>query len=565
MIELPVNPLGSLPPGWPMILGCILVPLLRGSWRQAYLLILPTLGFLQLLQIPDGSSLAIEFAPYTLDLIRVDALSRAFGLVFYFAAIVSTIFAMKVDDATQGASALLYAGSAIAAVFAGDLLTLFICWELTAISSVFLIWANGNVDTGMRYLVIQVASGVLLLAGTILYFADTGSLDFQQMDLSGLAAWLIFLAFGIKAAFPLLHNWLQDAYPKATPTGAVYLSAFTTKLAIYALARGFAGTEVLIPIGTVMAVFPLVYAAIEDDLRKVLAYALNNQLGFMVVGIGIGTELSLNGTVAHVFAHVAYKSLLFMCMGAVLFRTGTARASELGGLHRSMPWTAGFCIVAAASISMPLTGGFVAKSMILSAAAIEHHTAVYLALTGAAAGVFCFTGIRIPYLVFFSRDRGIRVQEAPLNMRVAMSVMAAVCIGIGVFPGVVYALLPFPVDYVPYTVSHVVATLQLLLFSVLAYFVFLRTGFLPATVRGTLLDSDWVYRRALPELGRYASNVVVGPFQRLVARVDLRRRRALWRLEHLLRPLGRLGEPWPTGATALWAAILLFGTLLLSY
>ncbi|MDZ7736906.1 MAG: proton-conducting transporter membrane subunit, partial [Gammaproteobacteria bacterium] len=90
--------------------------------------------------------------------------------------------------------------------------------------------------------------------------------------------------FGIKAAFPFLHNWLQDAYPAASPSGTVVLSAFTTKLAIYALARGYAGTEILIPIGALMTAFPIFYAVIENDLRRVLAYSLNNQLGFMVVG-----------------------------------------------------------------------------------------------------------------------------------------------------------------------------------------------------------------------------------------------------------------------------------------
>jgi len=284
----------------------------------------------------------------------------------------------------QQSATLAYAGSAIGGVFAGDLLTLFLYWELTAVTSVFLIWARrteGAFHTGIRYLLIQVLSGVLLLMGLLLVYRDSGSIAFTAMTLGSLGTWCIFLAFGIKCAFPLLHNWLQDSYPAATVTGTVILSAFTTKMAVYALARGFPGTEILIYIGAVMTLFPIFFAEIENDLRKVLAYSLNNQLGFMVVGVGVGTPLALNGTAAHAFCHILYKSLLFMSVGAVLYRTGTSKASELGGLYRTMPKTAIFCLIGAASISaVPLFSGFVSKSLILSAAGKEGYWLVWVAL-----------------------------------------------------------------------------------------------------------------------------------------------------------------------------------------
>jgi multicomponent Na+:H+ antiporter subunit D len=234
-------------------------------------------------------------------------------------------------------------------VFAGDLLTLFVYWELTAISSVFLVWARRterSYRAGMRYLVIQVASGVLLLAGVALRAHETGSLAFVAFGpLDDPGTLLIFVAFGIKAAFPFLHNWLQDAYPEATVTGTVWLGSFTTKLAIYALARGFPGEDLLIPIGAAMAAFPIFFAVIENDLRRVLAYSMINQIGFMVCGIGVGTALALNGAVSHAFNDVIFKGLLFMSMGAVLYRTGKMNGSDLGGLYKSMPWTTGFCII----------------------------------------------------------------------------------------------------------------------------------------------------------------------------------------------------------------------------
>lgn len=558
-----------LPPGWIMILGAFLVPFLRGPVRQAYMLLLPALGLVQLFALPLGSSLVYEFMGYELELMRVDALSRAFGLVFYIAALLSVIYAMKVEDALEGASAQIYAGSAIAAVFAGDLITLFVCWELTAISSVFLIWASRTEAasrSGLRYLIIQVGSGVLLLAGAIIHYAESGSLAFDHLGLGSLGTSLIFVAFGIKAAFPLLHNWLQDAYPNATLTGTVFLSAFTTKLAIYALARGFSGTEILIPIGVAMTVFPVFNAVIENDLRKVLAYSLNHHLGFMVVGVGIGTELALNGTVAHAFAHVIYKGLLFMSMGAVLYRVGTIKGSELGGLYKSMPLTTCFCIVGAASVSaFPLTSGFVTKSMILTAAADGHYTIALLFLLFASAGVVCHSGIKIPFFAFFAHDRGLRVKEAPLNMLLAMAAAATLCLAIGIFPEVLYGLLPYPVDYAPYTTSHVVSVLQLLLFSALAFTFLMKTGLYPPELRSTVLDFDWVYRRLLPRIGDGLGAGYTMVLDSGMAKFHAGRRALLSRVARIYQPFGTLGEPWPTGATTLWAAIMLLTYLVLYY
>jgi multicomponent Na+:H+ antiporter subunit D len=406
----------------------------------------------------------------------------------------------------ERAAAQVYAGSAVAAVFCGDLVTLFVFFELSAVSSVFLIWARGTeraYAAGMRYLIVQVTAGVVLLAGVIVHLAGTGSIAFDHLGLETPGGVLILLGFGIKSAFPLLHNWLQDAYPEATVSGTVVLSAFTTKLAIYALARSYAGTEMLIWVGAAMTAFPIFYAVIENDLRRVLAYSLNNQLGFMVVGVGIGTELALNGTAAHAFSHILYKALLFMSMGAVLFRTGTCKGSELGGLYKTMPWTAGFCMVGAASISaFPLFSGFVSKSMIMTAAAGEGHFVVWLVLLFASAGVFHHSGIKIPYFAFFAHDSGRRPAEAPKPMLLAMGLTALLCIGIGVWPEPLYAILPFPVDYVPYTAAHVITQLQLLLFSALAFTVLMLTGLYPPELRSVNLDADWLYRRAAPAFFR---------------------------------------------------------------
>ncbi len=493
-----------LPPGAILILGGLLLPLVPGRARAAAMFALPVLSFLHLLGLPAETLVQFTFFDYTLSPVRVDRLSFLFGVIFHLAAFLGVIYSLHVADRVQQTAALTYAGSAIAGAFAGDLITLFVFWEFTTVASVFLIWSRRTPQAfraGMRYLIVQVGSGVLLLAGILLYLRGTGSLDFGHIGLESAGGLPILLAFGIKAAFPFLHNWLQDAYPEATVTGTVFLSAFTTKLAIYALARGFAGTEILIYIGAAMTVFPVFFAVIENDLRRVLAYSLNNQLGFMVCGIGIGTELALNGTVSHAFAHILYKALLFMSMGAILQQVGTVKASELGGLYKSMPWSTTFCIIGALSISaFPLFSGFVTKSMVMTAAGEGHYAITSIALLFASAGVLHHSGIRIPFHGFFGPDRGLKVKEAPVNMLIAMGATAALCIGIGVFPGLLYNILPFPVDYHPYTAPHVITQAQLLFFALLAFAILKRMDLEPHDLPSVIVDFDWVYRKFLPRL-----------------------------------------------------------------
>lgn len=562
--------LDQIPTAFLFFAAALVVPFLpAGRMRSSWLLIVPVIAALQVWGLELDSHTQTDFFGFDLDLMRVDKLSRIFGLIFCLAAFLGNLYAWHLRDTVQQAAALLYAGAAIGAVFAGDLISLFFYWEGTAIASVFLIWARrteGAFNTGMRYLIIQIGSGVILLAGVALYYRETGSISFELMTLKSPATWLIFIAFGIKAAFPLLHNWLQDSYPAATVTGTVILSAFTTKLAIYALARGFAGTEILIYIGVIMTLFPIFFAEIENDLRRVLAYSLNNQLGFMVVGIGIGTEMAINGTASHAFAHILYKSLLFMAVGSVLFRTGTSKASELGGLYRTMPLTMIFCLVGAASISaFPLFSGFVTKSLILDEAASAGRYVVWAGLIFASAGVLSHSGIKIPFFMFFAHDSGKRPAEAPTHMLLAMGITAFLCIAIGVFPAPLYALLPYAVDFTPYTASHVVGQLQLLLFALLAFGILMRTGIHPPEIRAVNIDTDWTYRWLLPRMIRKVALVVTALWN---AKLGFWQRRLNGVIAGFYRshgPEGRMARTWPTGSMVIWIAVLLSATLIINF
>ena len=559
--------LTMLPPGALMMIvaaGLVLVP----HHARQVVMLLAIAGSAFSLTAGAGQHLTVALLGFEMMLYRADHLSLPFAIVFHIAAALNVFYGWHEKRATDHVAGLAYAGAAIAALHAGDLITLFIWWEATAITSVFLILASGTQrarHAAMRYLIIQVASGVLLLAGAAMRFSETGSLAFAAMTLGSTASWLIFIAFGIKAAFPLLNGWLQDAYPEATVVGTVVLSAFTTKLAIYALARGFAGTELLIVIGCLMTAFPVFFAVIENDMRRVLAYSLNNQLGFMVVAIGIGTDLAINGAVAHAFAHIIYKGLLFMSMGAVLYRVGTVKASELGGLYKSMPLTMVFCIIGAMSISaFPLFSGFAAKSLIMSALGYKGLIAAYLVLLAASAGVLHHSGIKIPYFAFFGHDGGHKVKEAPFGMLVAMAGASALCIGIGSFPTIFYQILPYSIDYNPYDASHVLGQMELLIFSILAFTFLMRFGFYPPELKSTVLNTDWLYRRVAVWFGRPILLAVM-TFWNSAMRAIAGYRDAIWQAVERLAHAPITGPTVPGRAvmvqTVLLATLLAIGYL----
>ena len=493
--------ISSFPPGLIMIIGALLIPFLPHIIRQIYMMVLIlvsayalTLGF--------GIHSKIEIMDIQFIIFQSDALTLPFAIIFHIAAILNVIYGAHEKHWNQHVAIMSYSGAAIAAVHAGDLLTLFVWWEATAFTSVFLILASKtqrSYKSAFRYILIQVGSGMFLLAGAILLMSETGNAEFKNFDINSLYGQLIFIAFGIKAAFPLLNGWLQDSYPEASEIGTVALSTFTTKLAIFCFAKSFAGTEILIIIGAIMTFYPIFFAVIENDLRRVLTYSLNNQLGFMIVAIGIGTELAINGAVAHAFAHILYKGLLFMGMGAVLYRVGTCKASELGGLFKFMPITAICTIIGAISISaFPLFSGFVAKSLIMSALGKEGLVFVYFMLLFASAGVLHHSGIKIPFFAFFAHESSIKTKEAPINMIIAMIIASALCILIGVFPSYFYAILPHQIQYQPYDFSHVVGQLQLLTFAAFAFICLWHFKIYPPELNSTVLNSDWIYRKMIP-------------------------------------------------------------------
>ena len=488
-----------LHPGLVLIIGAMLMVLCAPRFRTWFQLGLPLAALFLVWQVPDGVVLQLGFLDQSLTPIRSDALSRLFATIFALMAAVGGLYALSQRSRLEIAAAYGYAGSAIGVCFAGDLLTLFVFWELMAIGSSLVLWSTATTASGraaQRYILIHIFGGVLLFAGIAGHVQAGAGLEFSAMRADNLPNLLILAGMLVNAGAPPFSAWLPDAYPEASWSGTVFLSAFTTKTAVYTLIRGFPGNDILIWIGLFMVFYGIVYALLENDMRRILAYSIVNQVGFMVAGIGIGSEMALNGAAAHAFTHIIYKALLLMSAGAVLVQTGRSKCSELGGLFHSMPLTTVCaCIGALAISSFPLTSGFVSKSMVTQAAADGHLVWVWLLMTAASAGVFLHAGIKFPWFVFFQKDSGLRPAEPAISMRLAMLILSALCIGMGIWPELLYQLLPFEVNYVPYTAGHVIAQLQLLLFSGLAFFVLL--GYLKRTPTITL-DTDWFWRKALP-------------------------------------------------------------------
>ena len=482
-----------------LIFGGLLLPLFRGIIQKAFSLVIPMLVIFFMSQMESGTYGEIDFAGIPLVMFKVDKLSMVFGWVFAIMSLIGNLYSLHIDQTGQRVAAFLYMGSAFMVVFAGDWFTLLVGWEIMAFSSAYLIFATKEdpaIKAGFRYLLVHVAGGVLLFGGIVIHGLETGSYLFGPISGAqegGLAYSLIMLSFLINAAVPPLNAWLTDAYPESTVTGAVFLSAFTTKTAVYVLIRAYPGAEVLIGLGVFMALYGVVFAVLENDCRRLLGYHIISQVGYMVTGVGIGTEMALNGASSHAFAHILYKGLLFMGAGAVIHMTGKRKLTELGGLYRTMPWTVALYMIGAFAISaFPFFSGFVSKSMVIAAAAGDHHATAALLLMVASSGTFLHTGLKLPYYMFFGKDSGLRPKEPPINMIFAMGIAAFFCVAIGVFPSVLYAMLPYAVDFKPYTGVHITESLGILMFTLLAFVLFLKYLDPENTIS---LDTDWFYRR----------------------------------------------------------------------
>lgn len=502
-------------PAIPLLLAALAMPLLGANGRRVAALLGPALALVFLAVLPEGASWTLPLLGETLEPLRVGKLGRVFALAFAGYGLIASVYAWTETDAARKGFQMALCAGGVGVALAGDWISLFLFWELLTVCSLFIIWqgrdraaggaGNAALGAGLRYLLLHLGGGVCLLAGLLLQWRATGSLAVEAVALSGAGPWLLAIGLLTNAAAPPLHAWLPDAYPRATVFGSVFLSAFTTKAAVCVLARVLPGAEPLTWIGAGMTLYGVTFAVMENDMRRLLAYHIMSQVGYMVCAVGIGSTLALNGSAAHAFAHIFYKGLLMMSAGAVVHAVGTGRLSELGGLARALRPVLVLMLIGAFSISgVPPLNGFVSKALAVSAAGYEHRPVVELILLAASVGTFLSVGLKMPWLAFGPRADGKAAaarRPVPRSMLLAMGLAAAACVATGVFPGLLYSLLPYPMKYAPYTADHVVSSLQLLLATALVFL--LLRGLLVAKSMRTL-DVDTLYREPLARLVRGA-------------------------------------------------------------
>ncbi len=487
-----------------MMIGALILPFVKGPFRKPYLFLVPLLSLAAVLanSASPGTYGIYQFMDWQLVFGRVDRLSSVFAFIMALMAVIGTLYGLHVDKATEHMAAWFYVAGSLGTIYCGDCLTLFFFWEMMAFSSVFLIWfrrRKQSLACGYRYLLVHTVGGVILLFGIMLRYQATGDLSFTLLDVQHpeLYTWLMMIGLGLNAAVVPMHSWLPDAYSEASFNGAVFMCAFTTKTAVYTLARACAGMDILVLLGVAMALYGVIYAVMENDIRKLLAWSIVSQVGYMVAGVGIGTQMAINGATAHAVVHILYKSLLFMGTGSVLYMTGKTKFTELGGLYKKMPATFVFTVVGCLSISAaPLFAAYVYKAMIITAGFETHlNWAAWLLMFGAT-GTFMYNGLKLPYFLFFgknncSEETWQKADDPTWNMMLAMGAGAMLCILVGTFPGYLYSLLPYPVEYNPYTLYHLAETLQVMGFAALAFF-WLKRYLEP--VDKICLDMDWFYR-----------------------------------------------------------------------
>ncbi len=492
----------NLHPGMILILTGLLCFVLPERVRSVTAAAGSAAALAAVLLLGDDPSLTYEVTQgLTLQLLHADRLSFLFGLIFCVIAVIAAIYSRGEESRWEKGASLIYAGSSLGVIFAGDWISLICFWEAMAVSSWIVVWSGKTrsaVRASYRYLVMHLAGGNLLLAGGALLCIHRG-IQLELLTGSGGAAfWLILAGVCINAGVPPLHTWIPDAYPESTVSGTVFLGSYTTKTAVYILIRLFAGTEELVMLGAVMAVFGACMALIENDLRRLLSYHIVSQIGMMVAALGTGSAVGMDGAALHSAFNILYKGVLLMAAGAVIRATGKRKITELGGLGKKMPVTAICFLIASLSIAgVPFLNGFVSKALIMES--LHHYQAAYWLVMLAGVGTWLSITMKINYFVFWGKKyagNSTVCEGVPLSMNVAMAAAALLCVATGIFADFSYGFTPNGTIGHPFTSAHILEYVGLFVGATVPFVLFLPKM---APHDRITLDFDWFYRRWLAE------------------------------------------------------------------
>lgn len=521
----------------------------------------------------DGQHLPVKLFGFDAVLLNVDPFSTLMGIIFAFIGAIAVLYSWASDaPPIQTAFALGYVGTSLGAVFGGDWLTLIFFWELMAVTSTLLVWHYGGraVRAGFRYALMHGIGGTLLLGAVVWHYAAVGSFLFTAADggLAGsIAPVLAAVGIGVNVGFIGLHAWLPDTYPRPHIAASVFLCVYTTKTGVYGMYRAFPDGQLAIAyMGGLMAVFGAGMALLQSDMRRLLSYHIQSQVGYMIAGVGIGGALATGGAFGHVFNHILYKSLLFMTVGVIIYRTNEESLKKVGGLGRKMPITAITFTIAALSISgFPGFNGFVSKGMIVGAAHKKHLDVLWYLLLAGGVGTF-LSFIKLGYSAFVEGEYDGPVKDANRGQSAAMVLVAGLCVLYGLVPSALFTILPTEgFEYTTYTPGHVGETLVLGAIAVVG-FVFLKT---PLKRVGRVPDIDRLYN----PLTLYGTRGVVVGVTELYAVVDrvvvVLTRASIDVVENPGRAVGRLAGrdhvqlSASIGTSVLLVTLVLVGTIAL--
>jgi len=414
---------------------------------------------LMLFEILKGNTIHSAFLPQmaTFGLrLQVDCLSIVMALVgflLWLAVSIYSISYIKTDLARYYSLLLIVLGAVQGTVLAKDLISFYVFLEITAVATYFLIIHKRSVDVlqaGYKYILMILIGAFFIFSSIILVYVDTGSYEVIVVTKSGgfIAAVLFLLGCFVKAGVVPLHTWLPDAHPAAPSPVSAFLSGMMIKIGAYGIIRfifpilnfdlpatnfGEILSSLIISIGVASMLIGVLLALLQTDVKRLLAYHSISQMGYILLGIGLGTKLGLAGGLYHLVNHAMFKGLLFLCMGAVIYSTGTRKLDNLGGLWKRMPITTSTCIIAALAISgIPPFNGFASKTVLAEAVANYNFVLKFVMMVTAALTFASFLKL-ISYTFFGKLQKQlITVKEVPLLMQLPMIVLAILCVLLGI-------------------------------------------------------------------------------------------------------------------------------------
>lgn len=389
-----------------------------------------------------GYSLQLDFLKFTLIPFRVDSISKITGLVFAVGGLATVIYSINICSRNNLRLIFLFIGSALTVVFSGDLFTLYVFWELMTISSSFIILMASDLTkkTGYYYFLMQVAGGLNLLWGIFLQYSATGNLSLNTIE-AGIP--FIIIAIGIKLAFMGFHTWLPPTYSRVPFYVSVVLSIYTTKVGVYVMCRLLSGINILAYAGLFSALFGVVMALRQNQVRKLLSYSIIIQVGYMIMGISIGTATGISGAIFHLINHILYKTVLFMAVGVVIYTTGEDNFENLGIMGNKLPVTSIATLVAFMGIAgVPFFNGYMSKTIIKEA--LQEPILIWgLNLMSFGTSVIF---LKFIYYAFF-KNNNINLDRKPASsMQLGLGFLTFIMILIGINPFLLENLTNIDID-----------------------------------------------------------------------------------------------------------------------